>query len=491
MDNFENIFTVTEVTAHIKNILENKIGSLRVEGEVSNYVKATSGHIYFSLKDKTSLIRCVFFSGANKFSDFSFSNGDKVILEARLTVFERDGIYQLLVSKVLPAGRGALQIAFEELKNKLHKEGLFDNKNKKKIPLYPEKIGLITSETGAAVQDILNVLKRRFPVRVLLYPSIVQGKDAPASLIDGLRYFENSHDKPDLIIIGRGGGSYEDLFCFNDEALARKIFSFSIPVISAVGHEIDFTICDFVSDIRAATPSVAAELAVPDRQELLKSLLSKQSKLNMLTQNTINRYENRLLETEKKLNKKHPINQIYKYQQTIDYYSMKLSNYQRLFYKINERFINIKNKFCLYHPLKVIEKKSSLLYVKSKKLSYCFKQNFNHKDLLCHKKQYFYSMIKNLFESIHTNNIQTVISKKEKLKFVMKIKITDIKQNLKNKKTILKGMSPDVLLDKGYTLIEKTVSDKKKIVKNKQELSLHDVIILNFKDGKCSAEITE
>lgn len=263
-----DVFTVTEVNRHISNVIESNIPGLHVEGEIANFTHHSSGHMYFSLKDEKSTLRCVFFKPYNLYLTFKPKDGEKVICVGKITVYEKSGNYQLNVSRLIAVGVGDLQRRFEELKQKLDEEGLFESANKKPLPVFPEKIGVITSATGAAIQDIQNILIRRFPVKIYLYPAVVQGDIAAPSIIRGINFF-NENFPVDVLIIGRGGGSQEDLFCFNDEMLARAIFSSKIPIISAVGHEIDFTISDFVADLRAPTPSAAAELAVPDRKEIL------------------------------------------------------------------------------------------------------------------------------------------------------------------------------------------------------------------------------
>ncbi len=264
-------FSVSELNNYIKNIFDNNrtLTAVTVKGEISNFTNHRSGHFYFSLKDLDGQIRAVMFRSRVMTLKFMPEAGMKVIVHGSVTVYPRDGSYQIIVNSMQPDGIGALYLAYEQLKEKLFSEGLFDEEHKKPLPLYPERIGVITSPTGAAVRDIINVASRRFPLaKIYLYPALVQGDGAVETLIHALDYFDASR-LVDLIIIGRGGGSIEDLWAFNSEALARKIYAADIPIISAVGHETDFTIADFVSDLRAPTPSAAAELAVPDIRELL------------------------------------------------------------------------------------------------------------------------------------------------------------------------------------------------------------------------------
>ena len=271
MLNKKNILTVSEISYQIRNALESQFPFVWIKGEISNFVAHNSGHWYFSLKDEGAQIQAVMFRGQNQRLSFRPKNGDELLIKGQLSVYPPRGNYQILCQEMETIGSGLLQQQFEELKRKLDKEGLFDPSKKKTLPLFPKKIALITSETGAAVRDILQILNRRFKsVEVLLIPSLVQGSQAEASLLNGLELSKKT--SAEVIIIGRGGGSIEDLWAFNSEALARAIFKHPIPVISAVGHEIDFTICDFVADLRASTPSSAAELVVKNGTELLEKL---------------------------------------------------------------------------------------------------------------------------------------------------------------------------------------------------------------------------
>ena len=278
------VFTVTALNEYIKMKLETDEALMRVfiRGEISNFTNHKSGHFYFTVKDETSRIAAVMFrSSASKLA-FIPENGMKVIVDGRVSAYVRDGQYQIYVDTLEPDGVGALYIAYEQLKAKLGAEGLFDEAKKKPLPRYPMRIGVITSPTGAAIRDIINILGRRFPIaEVVLYPSLVQGESAAPQLIEGLRYF-NEKKNVNVIIIGRGGGSLEDLWAFNSEALVREVAASELPVISAVGHEIDFTLCDFAADRRAPTPSAAAELAVPERYELKRKLGNVTARLELL-----------------------------------------------------------------------------------------------------------------------------------------------------------------------------------------------------------------
>lgn len=261
-----NIYTVTQVNMYIKALLDEVqlVQSIYISGEISNFKHYyQSGHMYFTIKDEKSQLKCVMFSSDNSRLRFEPQNGMKVICFGKLGVYERDGVYQLYVRDMQPKGTGELQIAFEQLKQKLEAEGLFDEKYKKHIPKYPEKIGIASSNMGAAKEDMKSVISRRFPLcEVISLHTIVQGENAPADIADSIRRLDKMG--VDIIIVGRGGGSIEELWAFNTEEVARAVFECNTPIISAVGHETDYTICDFVADLRAPTPSAAAELAVPD-----------------------------------------------------------------------------------------------------------------------------------------------------------------------------------------------------------------------------------
>ena len=278
----KSALTVTELNTYIKNLLDTNrtLAAVSVTGEISNLKDHGSGHLYFSLKDADAQIKAVMFRFQRGKLKFIPEDGMKVTVFGSVSVYSQTGTVQIYVNSMEPDGIGALYLAYEQLKDRLSREGLFDDENKKLLPLYPRRIGVITSPSGAAVRDIINVTKRRYPISdIYIYPALVQGDSAVPSLVKALDYFEAS-GLVDVVIIGRGGGSIEDLWAFNSEILARRIYDFSIPIISAVGHETDFTICDFVSDMRAPTPSAAAEIAVPDAREILLRLADLQSRLN-------------------------------------------------------------------------------------------------------------------------------------------------------------------------------------------------------------------
>lgn len=283
--------TVTQVNLYIKQVIarDDILNNVLVKGELSNFKAHSSGHMYMSLKDETGVMRAVMFRSAAAKLNFRPQNGMKVLARGRIGVYERDGQYQLYIEHMEQEGIGDLHVAFEKLKQKLDAEGLFSPKYKKPLPKYPGRIGVVTAPTGAAIRDIMNILSRRFSYSdILLYPVLVQGENSAQSIVEAINYF-NDTDSADVLIVGRGGGSIEDLWSFNEEIVARAIFASHIPIVSAVGHEIDFTISDFVADLRAPTPSAAAELVVPSQVELREKFNNVYSRMYTCANRTVER----------------------------------------------------------------------------------------------------------------------------------------------------------------------------------------------------------
>jgi exodeoxyribonuclease VII large subunit len=277
----QEILSISQLNRYMKQLLERDqiLHDIWVRGEISNFTHHSSGHMYFTLKDSESRVKAVMFAGSNRFLKFIPKNGTKVIARGSISVFERDGAYQLYVREMQPDGLGSLYLAYEQLKEKLEKEGLFAPERKRPLPRFPRTVGVVTSPTGAAIRDILTTLRRRYPqANVVLAPAIVQGVEAPPSIIAAIERI-NRHEEVDVLIVGRGGGSIEELWAFNDEGVVRAIYASRIPVISAVGHETDFTLADFVADVRAATPTAAAELAVPHHAEWRQRLKETEHRL--------------------------------------------------------------------------------------------------------------------------------------------------------------------------------------------------------------------
>ncbi|KJJ84846.1 exodeoxyribonuclease VII large subunit [Candidatus Omnitrophus magneticus] len=341
------VYTVTEITRRARVLMEEAFPAVWISGEVSNYKSHSSGHLYFSLKDDTSILKCVFFRSANARLKFDLNDGMLVLCFGRISVYEKQGQYQLYVEAIEPLGAGALSLAFEKLKNDLRKEGLFDENHKKKIPFLPKKIGIVTSITGAAIRDILQILFRRFHnVHVVIYPVKVQGEgseneiaSAIAALNEYNKYFIEKFTREDVIdvmIVARGGGSLEDLWAFNMEEVARAVFASHIPVISAVGHEIDFTICDFVSDLRAPTPSAAAELVVSEKNILLENISAIEKRLDSILFKHIASLDDKVRSLSESYVMRAPCNTILQRLQEIDDFEKKMKISISHFYEVKK-----------------------------------------------------------------------------------------------------------------------------------------------------------
>ncbi len=321
----KRIYSVSELTDDIKVILENTFPEVWVEGEISNFSQSQSGHIYFSLKDPKSTLRCVFFRGVNQGLKFSLKDGLQCLAGGRINVYAPSGQYQLNIQRLEPKGAGALQLAFEQLKEKLAREGLFEPAHKKSLPLLPLRVGVVTSPTGAAIRDILNILKRRAPfVKIILNPVKVQGEGAAEEVAQAIKEF-NQYKEVDVLIVGRGGGSLEDLWAFNEEIVARAIYNSRIPVISAVGHEVDWTIADFTADLRAPTPSAAAELVARQKDDLISELGHLFSRMSGSINNKIKTLHKELFRFQDAYVLKYPLNFIQLSLQRIDELSHRLN----------------------------------------------------------------------------------------------------------------------------------------------------------------------
>lgn len=316
------IITVSQLNNLARQILEDSFDVAWVEGEISNFVRASSGHMYFTLKDQSAQVRCAMFRHRNMALPFTIQNGIHVIVKATVSLYEGRGDFQLIVDQIEEAGDGVLQRAFEALKKRLSEEGLFAEEHKKEIPPLPKCIGIVTSPTGAAVKDILTTLRRRFPaIPVIIYPTMVQGNEAAPQIITALKN-ANRHKQCDVIILSRGGGSLEDLWPFNEETVARAIFASEIPIVSGVGHEIDFTIADFVADRRAPTPTAAAELVTPHQEEWLSQYEYYYQRLVEKISQKIMQYDLLVQSLRKQL--KHPGDRLREYAQRIDHHEHRL-----------------------------------------------------------------------------------------------------------------------------------------------------------------------
>ncbi|AOY77069.1 exodeoxyribonuclease VII large subunit [Clostridium formicaceticum] len=351
--------TVSEISHYIKRLLTSDpiLCNIHVEGELSNFKLHSSGHLYFTLKDAYSKITCIMFKSNTSQLTITPKDGMKVVIKGYISLYERDGQYQLYVQEMKSAGLGNLHIAFQQLKDSLQKEGIFDAKHKKPIPFIPQKIGIITSPTGAAIRDILSVIKRRFPkVELCIFPVLVQGEQAAASIVKAIELC-NTYEDIEVIILGRGGGSIEELWAFNEEVVARGIFHSKIPIVSAVGHETDFTIADFVADVRAQTPSAAAELVVPRLKDIEETLNTFQKRLSFLMNTKLIQEKQRLDAMKNSYSFKYPLNPVYDQKQYIDQLYKNLSKvmHQKIFlYKENLR--NTVERLNSLNPLSVFSR---------------------------------------------------------------------------------------------------------------------------------------
>lgn len=355
------VYTVSQINREIRMWLEAQYASVWVEGEISNFKLHSSGHMYLTLKDEKSQISAVFFSRYNQAVKFDMKDGLKVVAFGKMSLYEPRGQYQLTIERIQPKGMGELQLAFLQLKEKLEKEGLFDPAHKKEIPKFPKVVGIVTSRTGAAIQDILNIMSRRSrSTEILIYPVQVQGEGAAKQIAQGIAEM-NKLDNVDVLIVGRGGGSLEDLWAFNEEVVARAVFASRIPVISAVGHEIDWTICDFVADLRAPTPSAAAELVVQSGEELERHVRIVQARMKNAMSGMIEDKRAELENLTESYAFKQPGALIQQYSQRVDELLRQLGNYLKsLVRNRRQDFHNLAGRLNALSPLGILERGYSL-----------------------------------------------------------------------------------------------------------------------------------
>ncbi|HCE2592508.1 exodeoxyribonuclease VII large subunit [Vibrio parahaemolyticus] len=358
----QNIFTVSRLNAEVRLLLENEMGIVWLVGEISNFSAPVSGHWYLTLKDSRAQVKCAMFRGNNRRVTFKPANGNQVLVKARLSLYEPRGDYQLIIESMQPEGDGRLQQEFEELKMKLAAEGLFAQTNKLPLPEHPKRVGIITSKTGAALYDILDVLKRRDPsLPVVIYPTMVQGDDAAIQIAQAIGR-ANSRNECDVLIVGRGGGSLEDLWCFNNEILARTIAASQIPIISAVGHEVDITIADFVADVRAPTPSAAAELVSRDNSHKDQSLVAKQHKLASAMRYYLAQQKQQSAQLLHRLERQHPSYQLQHQSQQLDELDMRLRRAMQHFIDTRQQAVERKHhRLQLNSPAKHLAQQKSRL----------------------------------------------------------------------------------------------------------------------------------
>lgn len=357
----KHIYSVSEITRYIRVVLEDTFPQVWVEGEVSNFMKHTSGHMYFSLKDENSVLNCVLFKNVNQDIRFKIEDGLKAVCFGRISVYDKRGQYQFYVEKMEPKGLGALQLAFEQLKERLRKEGLFDEAHKRPIPYLPYRVGVVTSPTGAAIKDILKVTRERFQnIDFIINPVRVQGKGAELEIARAIAEL-NEFGGVDVIIVGRGGGSLEDLWAFNEEIVARAIYNSKIPIISAVGHEVDWTIADFVADFRAPTPSMAAEKVIPKKEELRERIEEARARLKNALLGSVEALGSRLKQLAESYVLRQPLNMVRQHQQRVDDLIKGLHLRMGHIIKLKENVFNsIAGKLGSLSPFAVLERGYSI-----------------------------------------------------------------------------------------------------------------------------------
>jgi exodeoxyribonuclease VII large subunit len=434
------IYTVSRLNAEVRLTLELQFRQLWLCGEISNFVAASSGHWYFSLKDAAAQVKVAMFKQANRNAAFVPRNGQQVLIRARISVYEPRGEYQLLVDFIEPAGDGLLRQQYEMLKAKLTAEGLFAPERKKPLPSRVQRIGVITSPTGAAVRDILTVLARRAPaLEVIIYPALVQGAQAAQDLQAALAHAIRRNEV-DVLIIGRGGGSLEDLYCFNDEQLARQIAHCPLPIVSAVGHEIDFTIADFVADVRAATPSAAAELVSPDQQHQLTQLIQLQQRLQRGIRQQLGQQAQWFLQQHSKLQLLHPKRRLEQQQQRLDELQLRLQRAGQQQLERKERGLEQQRQRLLQHAPRtaVLQQHATMLH--------------------------------------------------ERLQRAMQQQLQTLTQQWQQHSALLHQVSPLATLNRGYSL---SFTTENTLVKSVQQLKSGDTLTVRFADGAVLTEVKQ
>ncbi|OCG72577.1 exodeoxyribonuclease VII large subunit [Gilliamella sp. Nev6-6] len=437
-----SILSIKDLNQMVKELLCDAIGQVWLIGEISNFSRPSSGHWYFSLKDDSAQVRCAMFRNSNFRAGFTPQNGQQVLVRATVTLYEARGEYQLVIDKIQPAGAGLLQQKFEQLKQKLSDEGLFDPMYKQPLPENIRTIGIITSSTGAALHDICQILKRRDPsLHLIIYPTQVQGNEA-AGQIAKMIQIANIRQECDVLIIGRGGGSLEDLWSFNEEIVARAIFSSKIPTVSAVGHEIDFTIADFVADVRAATPSAAAELVSHDNLDQIKRIQAKEQHLSM----------------------------------AMDYYLM----------QCRARLNKWRHQLQTQHPQTKLEKQLNQL------LAYRHSLSENIQQYLLRLSNRYNFLDKRLLRVSPQNNItyiqQVVEQKQQRLINLIKQKLTKSQHQFVLQTSQLNNVSPLATLERGYSV---TTDQNNAVVRRSEQVTVGDIIVTRLKKGKLVSQITK
>jgi exodeoxyribonuclease VII large subunit len=443
MQDKRTIYSVRHLNSELRQVLDGSFPLIWVQGEISNLSSPRSGHLYFSLKDEQAQIRCALFRNKRNLLRIKPSDGDRVLVRARITLYEPRGDCQLIIEHMEAAGSGLLQQAFEQLKAKLDQEGLFAKERKLPLPPYPKRVGIITSPSGAALQDILNILQRRYPsAAVTVYPSSVQGENAAEELQQALQ-LALERAEADVLILGRGGGSLEDLAAFNDEKLARTIAAANIPIVSAVGHETDFTIADFVADRRAPTPSAAAELVTPEQQALAQQFLQYANRLQQRLQQKLQQIQQQLDHQEQRLQRAHPGSKLRQQQQALDTLQQRvMRTWQQLQHKQTQQLDNLQQRLHLQHPATRIQYAKQQIHQQQKRL---------------HKQQ------------------GLILQQKT--------------QQLQNTAQALHTLSPLATLQRGYSIVQR--ADKTSVVRSSHETQPGEKLHVRLAEGSLEVEVTQ
>ena len=477
------VFTVTELNRRVRQILEGEFPLIVVQGEISNLSAPGSGHLYFSLKDEQSQVRCAMFRNRAQMLAFKPKNGDKVQLHARVSLYEGRGDYQLIAETMEEQGRGALIRAFEALKHRLKEEGLFDRSYKKALPPIPDVIGLVTSPTGAAVKDMITVLKRRFPLaEVVIYPAVVQGTEAPDSIARAIE-LAHLHGTADLLIVGRGGGSLEDLWAFNDERVARAIFTSHIPIVSAVGHETDITISDYVADLRAPTPSAAAELVSPDLDQWQHWLQQAESKIEQSMQRVLQEHQQQLDYLEHRYQRC--------YQGLLQQDQLLGQLEQRLTQAMQQRLQRDKQQLQVYrsqlrHPKEQMQQQQAQLENLSKRLHFSFqRQEQKTQQQLEQLSQRLLRASPDKKQQQLSDNLSRL---EQRLYKSVQNQLDKQKQTLAQLSHSLETVSPLATLSRGYAIVEDTNGE---IIRHTDHVAVGDTVTAKLAQGKLVCQVQD
>lgn len=481
------IISVTKLNRFAKTVLESEIGQVWVSGEISNFTRAASGHWYFTLKDDKAQVRACMFKGANKGVGFIPKHGDKVVVRANISLYEARGDFQLIAVHMEPEGVGQLKQAFEALKNKLMQEGYFAQESKQTLPVKINKIGIVTSSTGAAVHDILHVLHRRNPaIEVVIYPSMVQGPGAASNIVKQIQT-ANRRKEVDILIVGRGGGSLEDLWPFNEESVAIAIFASKLPIVSAVGHEVDVTIADFVADARAATPSAAAEMLSEDKQDLERSVIVRKQMLMRAWQTIIARTSLARENSLARLNTQHPAKKIQQHTQSLDYLYARLSN-QHPSKRINsqkEALRYLQKRLHAQHPDLQIKKLQHDLVSQQRRIQEAIKQGLQK---ATQRQQQKGKQLEMLSPARHiVQSQERVLNKEQSITAIFKQVLRNKSGDLARASGLLETVSPLATLARGYSI----GFNNDQVVRSIKNVNIKDTLVTKLIDGEIHSQVTQ